>query len=247
MSAADFPLPPPTREESRQTAAPLKAGNRLSSGIKFVLLAAVLLVTVSLVVHLLPDATSETESAAVAASRARTSDSMERPILTRTDAQGRLFTVSAASATRTCAENSARHRTIVRAIGGSGGQRPPKGMPQRGDCQRQDAVSLQEVRADAAFDSPFQEDDRMFLSAASALLRADIERLELFAPMNLVTTSNYRMQAEWLGVDLKQSRIEEGRDISLEGPGASLRAETMSTSADGNMLTFRGNVRMRWH
>ena len=257
--------------DSPPTSAPPRAGNRASAAIKFALLASVLLVTVSLVVHLLPDGASDAESAAESATRAgtRTSasdslashasarlrgvrgaappekmlshasarpeggaggnfppDTMERPILTRTDAQGRLFTVSAASATRTCAENSA--------------------LP-HADCRRQDAVSLQEVRADTAFDSPFQEDDRLFLSAASALLRADTEHLELFAPMNIVTTSNYRMQAEWLGVDLKQSRIEEGRAISLEGPAASLRAQTMSTSPDGNMLTFRGNVRLRWH
>ena len=210
MAESDFDL----LARPRQTRAPAGRGG-LFAGVKLALLAAVAVVVASLILHLLPDMPDGEENGLAGASRGeQTSDRMEKPVLTRTDAKGRLFTVSAASATRTSANS--------------------------------EAVSLQEVRADAAFDSPFQADDRLFLSAASALLRGDVERLDLFAPMRITTASDYLMQAEWVGVDLKQSRIEEGRAVSLSGPAASLQAETMSTSADGNLLTFRGNVRVRW-
>ena len=210
MATDDFDL----LTAPRQARTPAVRGNLLA-GIKLALLAAVVVVLASLAIHLLPDIRPDREAATDAAGpRERTSDRMEKPVLTRTDSKGRLFTVSAASATRTSANS--------------------------------EAVSLQQVRADTAFDSPFQENDRLFLSAASALLRGDVERIDLFAPMNITTTSNYRMQAEWIGVDLRQSRIEEGRAVSLSGPAASLQAETMSTSPDGNLLTFRGNVRVRW-
>lgn len=193
---------------------PVAAG-RLHSGIKLALLAVVFLVTASLVVYLLPDfhAADQTSSETSSAQK-QDSDRMDRPVLTRTDSEGRLYTVSAASATRTGAES--------------------------------EEISLQEVRADAAFDSPFRKDDRLFLSAASAMLRGEEGRLELFAPVDITTSSHYRLQAEHIGVDLKQNRIEEGRIISIDGPGGTLEAKTMSTSADGNLLTFRGNVRFRW-
>ena len=209
MAAADLDL----LASPRQTRAPVARG-RLLAGIKLGLLAAVAVVTASLVIHLLPDARPGEEAAAVAGAPEQAGDRMEKPVLTRTDSKGRLFTVSAAAATRASAES--------------------------------EAVSLRQVRADAAFDSPFQEDDRLFLSAASALLRGDAKRLELFAPLDIATTSNYRMQAEWVGVDLGHNRIEEARAVSLSGPAASLQAETMSTSPDGNRFTFRGNVRVRW-
>ena len=139
---------------------------------------------------------------------------MENPTLTRTDSKGRLFHVSAASATRADANS--------------------------------EEVTLKDVRADAAFDSPFRDDDRMFLYAVKAVLRGDIERLDLFAPMDIRTKSRYYLQAESLGIDLNGSRIEEGIDIDIEGPEGSLTAKSMSTSADGRVLTFRGDVRLRW-
>lgn len=209
-----------SRDELDLLASPRRAqhsvsGAGLFAGIKVALLAVVLLVMTSLVVYLLPDSeTAEQAGTETANTREQESDRMDRPVLTRTDSKGRLFTVSAASATRSSANS--------------------------------EEVSLQDVRADAAFDSPFRNDDRLLLAAASALLRGDAERLDLFAPVDITTKSRYRLQAEHIGVDLKQNRIEEGRTISIDGPSGTLEAETMSTSPDGSLLTFQGNVSVRW-
>lgn len=187
---------------------PFPAGAR---SVRLALPTAAALVLALLALHLWPQGAPDEPPPAPA--DARILDRMEDAILTRADSQGRLFTVSAAEATRADSDS--------------------------------DTVSLTRVRAQAAFDSPFRADDRLSLTAASALLRGADERLDLFAPLTLTTDSAYRLQAEWLGIDLRASRIEEGRGVSLTGPDAALRSDSMSTSADGNRLTFRGNVRVR--
>ena len=107
-------------------------------------------------------------------------------------------------------------------------------------------VTLKDVRADAAFDSPFRDDDRMTLYAAKAVLHGESERLDIFAPMDIRTTSRYRLRADSLAIDIARSRIEEGIAIDIKGPDGSLTAKTMSTSADGRFFTFHGDVRLRW-
>lgn len=202
----------------RRASAP-PSRNNLFAGIKLSLLAAVLMLLGVLAIHLLPTNESVEEIEPVATNPhtepTHTTDLMENPTLTRTDSKGRLFTVSATSASR--------------------------------DRANSEEVTLKDVKADAAFDSPFRENDQMFLRAASAILRTDAEQLDLFAPINIQTTSNYQFQAEWVGINLEQNRIEKAGSVFINGPEGSIKAGTMNTSTNGQSFTFQDNVRVKWN
>ncbi|MCY4053142.1 MAG: LPS export ABC transporter periplasmic protein LptC [Hyphomicrobiales bacterium] len=203
----------------RRAQPPSPQGN-LFTGIKLSLLAVVLLLLSVLTIHLVETSENNVEEIEPVATNPHVepvtaTDLMENPTLTRTDSKGRLFTVSAASATRNLA-NSAE-------------------------------VTLKDVRADAAFNSPFRQNDQMFLHAASALLRSDDEQLDLFEPINIKTESDYQLQARHVNINLKQNQIEKADNIFINGPRGSIEADSMSTSADGQNFTFRDNVRVRWN
>lgn len=203
----------------RRAQAPSSRDN-LFIGIKLSLLAVVLLLLGVLTIHLVETTENSVEEIEPVATNPHVepvtaTDLMENPTLTRTDSKGRLFTVSAASATRNRANNA--------------------------------EVTLRDVRADAAFNSPFRQDDQMFLHAASALLRSDAEQLDLFEPINIKTESDYQLQAKHVNINLKQNQIEKADNIFINGPGGSIEADTMLTSANGRNFTFRDNVRVKWN
>ena len=202
----------------RRTQAPSSQGG-LFIGIKLSLLAVVLLLLGILTIHLIETNENVEEVEPVATNPhsepTATTDLMESPTLTRTDSKGRLFTVSAASATRNRA-NIAQ-------------------------------ITLKDVRADATFDTPFRQSDQMFLQAASALLRSDVEQLDLFEPVNIETESNYRLQAKHININLKENHIEKANSIFINGPKGSIKADSMFTSANGQNFTFRDNVHVKWN
>lgn len=202
----------------RQTQAPSSQGG-LFIGIKLSLLAVVLLLLGVLAIHLIETNENVEEVEPVVTNPhvepITATDLMENPTLTRTDSKGRLFTVSAASATR--------NRTNI------------------------SEITLKDVRADAAFDSPFHQDDQMFLHAASALLRSDTEQLDLFDPVNITTESNYQLQAKHININLKENHIEKANNIFINGPKGSIKADSMFTSANGQNFTFQDNVYVKWN
>lgn len=203
----------------RRAQAPSSQDN-LFVGIKLSLLAVVLLLLGVLTIHLVETSENNVEEIEPVATNphvepANATDLMENPTLTRTDSKGRLFTVSAASATRNRTNNA--------------------------------EVTLKDVRADAAFNSPFRQDDQMFLHAASALLRSDAEQLDLFEPINIKTESDYQLRAKHVNINLKQNQIEKADNVFINGPRGSIEADAMFTSANGRNFIFRDNVRVKWN
>ena len=202
----------------RRAQAPSSQGG-LFAGIKLSLLAVALLLLGILTINLIKTNENVEEVEPVATNPhvepVTTTDLMENPTLTRTDSKGRLFTVSAASATRN-RSNAAQ-------------------------------ITLEDVRADATFDTPFRQNDQMFLHAASALLRSDTEQLDLFDPINIETESNYQLQAKHININLKKNHIERVDSVFINGPKGSIKADSMFTSTDGQNFTFQDNVHVKWN
>jgi lipopolysaccharide export system protein LptC len=108
------------------------------------------------------------------------------------------------------------------------------------DPIRPSRVHLEQPAGD--LDSAGSRDFRIV--ALSGLYDRDKEKLELSGGIELTTSDGYRFQTPSASVDLDRARVVGREPIAGSGPSGTLEAERFEFEEGGEILRFKGRVRV---
>ncbi|MCB1507652.1 MAG: LPS export ABC transporter periplasmic protein LptC [Hyphomicrobiaceae bacterium] len=106
-----------------------------------------------------------------------------------------------------------------------------------------DVVSLEEIDARVALGA----EGWARVGAARGRFDSQNRQLQLFDDILVRSSTGYEVRLEAADVDMQAGTLLSERPVRIDGPAAQLTADTVEMTGNGEVVTFRGRVRMTLH
>lgn len=111
------------------------------------------------------------------------------------------------------------------------------------DAHNPKRATLQKIEADLALDKKTWLNAR----ARSGMVDMSTGKLQMAGGIDLYTDSGYELHTKAAAMNLKQNVIHGHDEVTGQGPGGTLRADSFHADGDTRQLTLSGHVEMQFN